>query len=135
MGAEHPGAPADWIAACARAGAGSPLLLRALLDDLGAVLPIAGAHHPSGEASTPTPYPPFPETSAALYPGSYPAAVHWWLDSAGPATAEVARVLAVLEEGWDGTTEEPAAPTPVGPVCSPRSPGPIRPGWRAGSRR
>uniref|UniRef100_UPI003FA3C2F3 helix-turn-helix transcriptional regulator n=1 Tax=Streptomyces luteogriseus TaxID=68233 RepID=UPI003FA3C2F3 len=55
-----------------------------------------------------------PETSAALYPGSYPAAVHWWLDSAGPATAEVARVLAVLEEGWDGTTEEPAGTDPGG---------------------
>ncbi|MFF9120370.1 AAA family ATPase [Streptomyces massasporeus] len=109
---EHPDAPADWIAACARAGAGSPLLLRALLDDLGAVLPAADPHRPSGEASTLTPYPPLPETSAALYPGSYPAAVHWWLDSAGPATAEVARVLAVLEEGQGGgTTGEPGGGT------------------------
>ncbi|MFI6807233.1 LuxR C-terminal-related transcriptional regulator [Streptomyces luteogriseus] len=112
--AEHPDAPAEWIADCARAGAGSPLLLRALLDDLGAALPVAGPQHPSGGASTPTPYPPFPETSAALYPGSYPAAVHWWLDSAGPATAEVARVLAVLEEGWDGTADEPAGSDPGG---------------------
>jgi DNA-binding CsgD family transcriptional regulator len=27
--------------------------------------------------------------------------VQWWLDSAGTGTAEVARALAVLEEGWD----------------------------------
>ncbi|MEU3490275.1 helix-turn-helix transcriptional regulator [Streptomyces massasporeus] len=114
--AEHPDAPPEWIAACARAGAGSPLLLRALLDDLGAVLPVAGPHRPSGEASTLTPYPTLPETSAALYPGSYPAAVHWWLDSAGPATAEVARVLAVLEEGRDGgATEEPGGGEPEEP--------------------
>ncbi|MGW7508961.1 LuxR C-terminal-related transcriptional regulator [Streptomyces massasporeus] len=114
--AEHPDAPPEWIAACARAGAGSPLLLRALLDDLGAVLPVAGPHRPSGEASTLTPYPPLPETSAALYPGSYPAAVHWWLDSAGPATAEVARVLAVLEEGRDGgAAEQPGGGEPEEP--------------------
>ncbi|MFD9982913.1 AAA family ATPase [Streptomyces massasporeus] len=121
--AEHPDAPAEWIAACARAGAGNPLLLRALLDDLGAVLPATDPHRPSGEESTLTPYPPLPETSAALYPGSYPAAVHWWLDSAGPATAEVARVLAVLEEGRGGgpaeepggrTTEERAGSAPGG---------------------
>ncbi|MEU4468594.1 AAA family ATPase [Streptomyces sp. NPDC024017] len=136
--AEHPDAPAEWIEACARAGAGSPLLLRALLDDLGAVVPqpaaadrVAGhapadavgtpsrqpADHlsapgPATDRLTPTPYPPVPATSAALYPGSYPAAVHWWLDSAGPATAEVARVLAVLEEGDSGA--EPAAGDPGG---------------------
>ncbi|MFG3721795.1 AAA family ATPase [Streptomyces massasporeus] len=115
--AEHPDAPADWIAACARAGAGSPLLLRALLDDLGALLPhVAGPHRLSGDTSTHAPYPPLPETSAALYPGSYPAAVHWWLDSAGPATAEVARVLAVLEEGRGGaTTEQPGGGEPEEP--------------------
>lgn len=43
-----------------------------------------------------------PTTSAALYPGAYPAAVSWWLDSAGPGTGEVARALAALDEGWDG---------------------------------
>lgn len=121
--AEHPAAPAEWVETCARAGAGSPLLLRALLDDLGAVTPrpatdhgvadnvpadAAGirSHLPAGDS--PTPYPPVPETSAALYPGSYPAAVHWWLDSAGPATAEVARALAVLEEGWSDPGGPPA---------------------------
>ncbi|MFJ4280799.1 AAA family ATPase [Streptomyces massasporeus] len=114
--AEHPDAPPEWIAACARAGAGSPLLLRALLDDLGAVLPVSGPHHPSGEPSTHTPYPPLPETSAALYPGSYPAAVHWWLDSAGPATAEVARVLAVLEEGRGGAPTEETGGGPEEPA-------------------
>ncbi|MFF8593095.1 AAA family ATPase [Streptomyces sp. NPDC015220] len=83
--ARFPAAPPAWTDACVRAGAGSPLLLRALLDDLGA---------PGG-------HPRVPETTAALYPGAYPAAVSWWLDSAGPATAEVARSLAVLDEGWD----------------------------------
>ncbi|CAM5326742.1 AAA family ATPase OS=Streptomyces tendae OX=1932 GN=GUR47_26370 PE=4 SV=1 [Streptomyces tendae] len=70
-----------------RAGAGSPLLLHALLDDLG------GTPHPDG-------VPPVPDSCAALYPGSYPAAVSWWLKSAGPATADVARCLAALEQAW-----------------------------------
>ncbi|MFE7901076.1 LuxR C-terminal-related transcriptional regulator [Streptomyces sp. NPDC057424] len=169
--AEHPDAPAEWIGTCARAGAGSPLLLRALLDDLGAVLPrrCAGrapadaegtrgyapadepstlSHLPAGDPRTPsrlpagdllTPgpgpapcYPPVPETSAALYPGSYPAAVHWWLDSAGPATAEVARVLAVLEEG-DGAvgraTGDPGGP-PAGLLAGVAGADPARvAGW------
>ena len=83
-------APGPWVDDCVRAGAGNPLLLRALLDDLG-----AGRH------------PKVPETAAALYPGAYPAAVSWWLDSAGPATGEVARILAALDEGWAG--DSPAA--------------------------
>ncbi|MFD1661112.1 AAA family ATPase [Streptomyces caeni] len=78
--AAFPTATAPWTADCVRAAAGSPLLLRALLDDL------RGA-----------PPPDVPETCAALYPGAYPAAVSWWLDSAGSATAEVARALAALE--------------------------------------
>ncbi|WP_406442031.1 LuxR C-terminal-related transcriptional regulator [Streptomyces sp. NBC_01613] len=91
--AEFPGASQAWIDGCVRAGAGSPLLLRALLHDLG-----AQGDHPA-----------VPETSAALYPGEYQAAVSWWLDSAGPGTSEVARALAVLDEGWDLNT-----PAPVG---------------------
>ncbi|WP_406120941.1 LuxR C-terminal-related transcriptional regulator [Streptomyces sp. NBC_00989] len=87
VGSAHPDAPESWVEDCVRAGAGNPLLLRALLDDLG-----AGRH-----TSVPT-------SSAALYPGAYPAAVSWWLDSAGPATGEVARALAALDEGWDGGT-------------------------------
>jgi len=83
-------APGLWVDDCVRAGAGNPLLLRALLDDLG-----AGRH------------PKVPETSAALYPGAYPAAVSWWLECAGPATGEVARILAALDEGWAG--DPPAA--------------------------
>ncbi|MGW1214787.1 AAA family ATPase [Streptomyces sp. NPDC002499] len=83
--AEFPSARPSWVADCVRAGAGSPLLLRALLDDLGA---------PGGPSTV-------PETTAALYPGEYSAAVSWWLDSAGPGTAEVARALAALDEGWD----------------------------------
>ncbi|MFG2573424.1 AAA family ATPase [Streptomyces sp. NPDC048481] len=77
-----PAAPDRWTADCARAGAGIPLLLHALLDDLDGAPPPAAV----------------PTTCAALYPGSYPAAVSWWLDSAGPATAEVARTLAALEQ-------------------------------------
>jgi DNA-binding CsgD family transcriptional regulator len=80
-----PDADASWTDDCVRAGAGSPLLLRALLDDLAA----------SGRSEA------VPATCAALYPGEYQASVSWWLDSAGPGTAEVARALAVLDEGWD----------------------------------
>ncbi|WP_399886304.1 AAA family ATPase [Streptomyces sp. BBFR51] len=85
--AAFPDASARWTAQCVRAGAGSPLLLHALLDDLG------GTPHPDG-------LPPVPDSCAALYPGSYPAAVSWWLNSAGPATADVARCLAALEQAW-----------------------------------
>ncbi|GAA0587923.1 AAA family ATPase [Streptomyces crystallinus] len=94
-----PAADARWTAACVRAGAGSPLLLHALLEDLGAT----PGHEPRAAGERP----PLPETCAALYPGSYPAAVSWWLHSAGPATAEVARCLAALEQAWP---PEPVAP-------------------------
>ncbi|MEU1512867.1 AAA family ATPase [Streptomyces sp. NPDC005811] len=86
--AAFPQASPRWTADCADAAAGSPLLLHALLDDL------AGA--PSSA--------PVPHTCAALYPGSYPAAVSWWLESAGEATAEVARTLAALEQTEDDAT-------------------------------
>ncbi|WP_069773804.1 AAA family ATPase [Streptomyces sp. LUP30] len=103
-----PAAPDRWTADCVRAGAGIPLLLHALLDDLD------GAPPPTA----------VPTTCAALYPGSYPAAVSWWLDNAGPATAEVARTLAALEpvapseraerahgtDGTDGTDGSAARP-------------------------
>ncbi|MFI1481956.1 AAA family ATPase [Streptomyces sp. NPDC020747] len=78
-------APADWVDDCVRAGAGSPLLLRALLDDIGGTAPEAV---PAA----------LPDSCAALYPGSYAAAVSWWLDSAGPTTTEVARALAALDD-------------------------------------
>ncbi|OWA05209.1 helix-turn-helix transcriptional regulator [Streptomyces sp. CS113] len=82
-----PEASPAWTREVVLAGAGSPLLLHALLDDLG------GTPHPDG-------LPPVPDTCAALYPGSYPAAVSWWLKSAGPATADAARCLAALEQAW-----------------------------------
>ncbi|WP_149828884.1 AAA family ATPase [Streptomyces tailanensis] len=78
-------APPEFVDACLRAGAGHPLLLRALLDDLDGAGP---------DALQPTS---LPDTCAALYPGGYSAAVSWWLDSAGPATTEVARALAALD--------------------------------------
>ncbi|MGW3358524.1 LuxR C-terminal-related transcriptional regulator [Streptomyces bungoensis] len=93
-----PAAGAAWVDGCVRAGAGSPMLLRALLDDLG----------------DPGRHPVMPETTAALYPGAYPAAVSWWLDSAGPGTAEVARALAALDEAWDGTAGDDPACTAGG---------------------
>ncbi|CCB72385.1 ATP-binding protein [Streptantibioticus cattleyicolor] len=80
----------DWVDDCVRAAASTPLLLRALLDDLR-----TGTGQNAGPA-------PVPESCAALYPGSYPATVSWWLESAGPATAEVARVLATLGCGGPG---------------------------------
>ncbi|GAB7103191.1 hypothetical protein JCM4814A_15050 [Streptomyces phaeofaciens JCM 4814] len=89
--AAFPAASARWTADLVRAGAGSPLLLHALVDDLGGAPPAA-----------------VPETCAALYPGAYPAAVSWWLDTAGPATAEVARTLAALEQ-TDGRADGRAA--------------------------
>ncbi|WP_443060373.1 AAA family ATPase [Streptomyces sp. NBC_00459] len=79
--------PEQWVTDYVRAGAGNPLLLRALLEDL--------------SATTAAPAP-LPETCAALYPGAYPAAVSWWLDCAGTATAETARVLAALDELPEG---------------------------------
>ncbi|MFJ2829491.1 AAA family ATPase [Streptomyces sp. NPDC087263] len=103
----------EWVDDCVRAGAGSPLLLRALLDDLRAA-------EPEG-----TPPEAVPETCAALYPGAYPAAVAWWLDSAGPATADVARALAaldgdVLDDGQgEGTAELLARMAGVDPARVP----------------
>ncbi|MET9604157.1 AAA family ATPase [Streptomyces sp. NPDC006512] len=102
-----PAAGPDWTAECLRAGAGSPLLLHALLDDLG------GARETGPVADT---VPPLPDTCAALYPGSYPAAVSWWLDSAGAATAEVARCLAALEEAWPDAEEQPPRREPGTPL-------------------
>ncbi|MFF3861525.1 AAA family ATPase [Streptomyces sp. NPDC002209] len=95
--AAFPAAGPHWTAECVRAGAGSPMLLHALLDDLGG----PRAPGPAAEA-----VPPLPDTCAALYPGSYAAAVSWWLHSAGTATAEVARCLAALEEAWPRQTHE-----------------------------
>lgn len=81
-----PTAPSTWVADCVDASAGNPLLLQALMEDVGA------------ESSAP-----LPQLSAALYPGSYPAAIDWWLDSAGAVTKQVARALAVAE--YDGLRE------------------------------
>jgi len=80
--------PKKWVADYVRASAGNPLLLRALLEDVSAAAAPAA----------------LPETCAALYPGAYPAAVSWWLECAGAATAEAARVLAALDE-LDGLPE------------------------------
>ncbi|MDX3752924.1 LuxR C-terminal-related transcriptional regulator [Streptomyces sp. AK08-02] len=84
-------APKRWVADYVRASGGNPLLLRALLEDL--------------DATTGTPAA-LPETCAALYPGAYPAAVAWWLDSAGAATADAARVFAALDELPEGADVE-----------------------------
>ncbi|MBQ0879741.1 AAA family ATPase [Streptomyces sp. RT42] len=102
--AAFPGAGPRWTAQCVRAGAGSPLLLHALLDDLG------GVPYPHGGAADAVP--PLPATCAELYPGSYPAAVSWWLNSAGPETADVARCLAALEQAWPTGPD----PDPTGPA-------------------
>ncbi|MEU8588801.1 LuxR C-terminal-related transcriptional regulator [Streptomyces sp. NPDC048664] len=101
-----PEASADWVADCVRIAGGNPLLLRALLDDL------AEGHHQV-----------VPESAAALYPGAFPQAVQWMLDSAGPGTIEAARTLAVLNEGWDHRPFAGAEPAdverPGGPDDSP----------------
>ncbi|MFH9333098.1 AAA family ATPase [Streptomyces althioticus] len=87
--AAFPDAEPGRVADCVRAGAGNPLLLRALLHDLSSW---------TGSA-TEGPSAALPETCAALYPGAYPDVVSWWLAGAGGATARVARCLAVLESG------------------------------------
>ncbi|MFD7687775.1 AAA family ATPase [Streptomyces sp. NPDC059781] len=84
--AAFPEATPERVADCVRAGAGNPLLLHALLEDL------SSGGTTDGSA-------PLPDTCAALYPGAYPDAVSWWLAGAGAATAQVARSLAVLESG------------------------------------
>ncbi|WP_040905749.1 ATP-binding protein, partial [Streptomyces griseoflavus] len=81
--------PDAWVDDVVRAGAGSPLFLRALLDDLRGQDPSAAG---------------LPESCAALYPGAFPAAVSWWLECAGAESAEVARALAVVN-GPDGGHE------------------------------
>ncbi|WP_063770639.1 AAA family ATPase [Streptacidiphilus carbonis] len=82
-----PHAPDAWVDGCVQACAGNPLLLRALLDDLGS--PTRDGHAAAG----------FPDNCADLYPGAFAAAVAWWLESAGPGTAAVARALAQLVGG------------------------------------
>ncbi|MFE1798223.1 AAA family ATPase [Streptomyces sp. NPDC059517] len=97
--------PRSWVEDCVRAGAGSPLLLRALLDDLRGTLPAT-----------------VPKASAALYPGAYQAAVSWWLDSAGPATTEVARTLATLDTALPGRPPRTRFDTPNGGAADAGSP-------------
>ncbi|MDX3644222.1 AAA family ATPase [Streptomyces sp. MB09-02B] len=96
----HAGAPPERVDACLRAGAGNPLLLRALLSDLRDTDPGA---FPAA----------LPDTCAALYPGTYAAAVSWWLDSAGPATVEVARALAALDDAHPSSPGDDNAPSPA----------------------
>lgn len=105
--AAFPAAGPRWTRECVRAGAGSPLLLHALLDDLGGI--------PRQDGLAPDGAPPLPDTCAALYPGTYPAAVSWWLNSAGPATADVARCLAALEQAWPTGRDGDPAPDPADP--------------------
>ncbi|WP_329068751.1 helix-turn-helix transcriptional regulator [Streptomyces sp. NBC_01429] len=115
-----------WVDGCVRAGAGNPLLLRALLDDLRAVFPDGGGPQPQ------PPEPQLPENCAELYPGAFVAAVSWWLESTGPGSTAVARALAELEDAaaeryGEGTREREEE----GQYGSPRGPG--LPGSRPGS--
>ncbi|MFF2727161.1 LuxR C-terminal-related transcriptional regulator [Streptomyces sp. NPDC058008] len=104
-GALGPDTGDTWVDGCVRAGAGNPLLLRALLDDLRAVFP-HGAR--AGAADGCGPEPGLPENCAELYPGAFVAAVSWWLRSAGPESSAVARALAELEDSarCDGRKDE-----------------------------
>ncbi|WP_405692271.1 LuxR C-terminal-related transcriptional regulator [Streptomyces sp. NBC_01185] len=99
-----------WVDGCVRAGAGNPLLLRALLDDLRAVFPHRGR---AGAADSGCPEPMLPENCAELYPGAFVTAVSWWLSSTGPESTLVARALAELEDsaGCDeGEHRPPGSP-------------------------
>ncbi|MGW4024170.1 AAA family ATPase [Streptomyces sp. NPDC005009] len=106
--AAFPEAAPDRVADCVRAGAGNPLLLRALLEDLSSGGTTDGSAPPAA----------LPDTCAALYPGAYPDAVSWWLAGAGGATAGVARSLAVLEGGEadDGAARAARTPSADGTV-------------------
>ncbi|WP_441349473.1 LuxR C-terminal-related transcriptional regulator [Streptomyces sp. RKAG337] len=111
-----------WVDGCVRAGAGNPLLLRALLDDLRAVFPYRG---PDSDGMEPR----LPESCADLYPGAFVAAVSWWLKSAGPGSSGVARALAELEHSAperynEGGTEKAERWTPGGPGLPGLPPGP-----------
>ncbi|UJV40487.1 helix-turn-helix transcriptional regulator [Streptomyces sp. AMCC400023] len=115
----HAGAPPEGIDACLRAGAGNPLLLRALLSDLRTT-------HPGALPAA------LPDTCAALYPGTYAAAVSWWLDSAGPATVEVARALAALDDANAPAQGDAATPAPADAhgfaQADAHAPAPVHPG-------
>ncbi|MFD9268518.1 LuxR C-terminal-related transcriptional regulator [Streptomyces goshikiensis] len=89
-GALGPDTSDAWLDGCVRAGAGNPLLLRSLLDDLRAAFP-----YRASDSSGPEPR--LPERCAELYPGAFVAAVSWWLKSTGHESTLVARALAELE--------------------------------------
>ena len=133
---------------CVRAWRGHPRLLRALLDDLAPPWPST----PSSRMRHPSPLPP-PDLRRPV-PGGVPAAVAWWLDSAGTATGRRGPRPRRAGGGGGRAPDAPAharhrtpgrwrTPTsPEGraaaddpPACSPRRPGPIPPGSPAGSPR
>ncbi|MFJ9030926.1 LuxR C-terminal-related transcriptional regulator [Streptomyces sp. NPDC102274] len=92
-----------WVDGCVRAGAGNPLLLHALLDDLRTVFPYGGRDGAAvggdgGGSHDGAPEPRLPEDCAELYPGAFVAAVSWWLENTGPGSTMVARTLAELED-------------------------------------
>ncbi|MBF9069845.1 AAA family ATPase [Streptacidiphilus fuscans] len=115
-----------WVDGCLHASAGNPLLLRALLDDLDVAFTTppadraiaAGLPQDSPDFTQDSPdfaqdWPAFPQTCADLYPGAFAAAVTWWLESAGPETAAVARRLAdVVGPATDAAA--PQLPLPEG---------------------
>ncbi|CAL9477781.1 AAA family ATPase [Streptomyces sp. enrichment culture] len=108
--AAFPDAEPGRVADCVRAGAGNPLLLRALLHDLSSWT--ASASESSSAA--------LPDTCAALYPGAYPDVVSWWLAGAGGATARVARCLAALESGEADRADAARTPERTGDGAGPR---------------
>ncbi|MCZ4122301.1 helix-turn-helix transcriptional regulator [Streptomyces sp. H39-S7] len=111
-----------WVDGCVRAGAGNPLLLRSLLDDLRVVFPQVGADNGGPE-------PRLPQSCAELYPGAFVAAVSWWLTNTGPGSTTVARALAELEDSAperhdEGRTEKGEYGFPDGPEAPGLPPGP-----------
>ncbi|MFJ6140814.1 AAA family ATPase [Kitasatospora sp. NPDC092286] len=99
-----PAAPPGLAADCVRATGGNPLLLGALLDDLG--------EHPGGPG-----LPALPASCAGLPGGAFPEAVEEWLRGGGDRAVTAARALARLQE-------HPAAQAPRQPAtghCDPAS--------------
>ncbi|MEU0226374.1 AAA family ATPase [Streptomyces sp. NPDC006284] len=90
----------------------------------GGEVPAGGGPH-AGRVPPARGVPSLPDSSAALYPGAYPAAVSWWLNSAGDATADVARCLATLEQAWPpGRRDAPPAPPAARGAARPAPPPP-----------
>ncbi|MFG3049851.1 AAA family ATPase [Kitasatospora sp. NPDC048239] len=112
--AEHrlgPGTPPALAAECVQATGGNPLLLTALLADLGERPPRPAHPGPHPEALPDV----LPDTCARLPGGAFPDAVEQWLRGGGDRALAVAQALARMQEHPAART----APLPGAGHCDP----------------